>query len=78
MITGLRKTAFVAALFVAVWVAVFVWWKTTRHAPTTRDLLLYGLVLPAALAVCVAWLRRGLGQGSAPAAAAKRERKAGE
>ncbi|MCA7976854.1 hypothetical protein LGM57_11040 [Burkholderia cepacia] len=70
MITGLRKTAFVAALFVAVWVAVFVWWKTTRHAPTTRDLLLYGLVLPAALAVCVAWLRRGLGQGSAPAAAA--------
>ncbi|MBZ5792951.1 hypothetical protein K8353_22775 [Burkholderia contaminans] len=70
MITGLRKTALVAALFVAVWIAVLVWWKTTRHAPTTRELLLCGLVLPAALAVCVAWLRRGLGQRPALAAAA--------
>ncbi|MDR5662758.1 hypothetical protein KPA97_16170, partial [Burkholderia cenocepacia] len=61
MITRLRKTAFVAALFVAVWIAVFVWWKTTRHAPTARELLLCGLVLPAALAVCAAWLRRALG-----------------
>ncbi|WP_423392090.1 hypothetical protein [Burkholderia sp. LMG 21824] len=69
MITGLRKTAFVAALFVAVWVAVFAWWKTSRHAPTTKELLLCGLVLPAALAVCAAWLRRGLGQRPALAAA---------
>ncbi|AFQ48504.1 hypothetical protein [Burkholderia cepacia] len=70
MITGLRKTAFVAVLFVAVWAAVLVWWKTTHHTPTARELLLCGLVLPAALAVCVAWMRRGLGQGPARAAAA--------
>ncbi|HHT9068909.1 TPA: hypothetical protein ACT5CV_004530 [Burkholderia cenocepacia] len=70
MITRLRKTAFVAALFVAVWIAVFVWWKTTRHAPTARELLLCGLVLPAALAVCAAWLRRALGPHPALAAVA--------
>ncbi|WP_396330250.1 hypothetical protein [Burkholderia anthina] len=70
MITGLRKTAFVAALFVAVWVAMLVWWKTTHHAPTAREWLLCGLVLPASLAICAAWLRQGLGQRPARAAAA--------
>lgn len=73
MITGLRRTAFVAAIFVAVWAAVLVWWKTTHHAPTARELLLCGLVLPAALAICVAWARRALAQrtpaGTAAAAA---------
>ncbi|AWV00636.1 hypothetical protein DM992_14785 [Burkholderia sp. JP2-270] len=70
MITGLRKTAFVAAIFVAVWAAVLIWWKMTRHAPTARELLLCGLVLPAALAICVAWMRRSLGQRPSIAAAA--------
>lgn len=55
MITGLRGTAWIAAIFVAVWAAVLVWWKTTYHAPTARELLLCGLVLPAALAICAAW-----------------------
>ncbi|HIH2745993.1 hypothetical protein L3V59_07320 [Burkholderia aenigmatica] len=58
MITGLRGTAWIAAIFVAVWAAVLVWWKTTYHAPTARELLLCGLVLPAALAICAAWARR--------------------
>lgn len=49
----LSKTAFVAAIFVVVWIATIAYWKATYHPPSGTELLTYGIALPALLsAMC--------------------------
>ncbi|AJY27044.1 hypothetical protein BTM_424 [Burkholderia thailandensis 34] len=74
----LSKTAFVAAIFVVVWIATIAYWKATYHPPSGTELLTYGIALPALLSAGLAWGRRAVGrlreaaagaEGAAPAAA---------
>ncbi|TGB32395.1 hypothetical protein C6946_17715, partial [Burkholderia thailandensis] len=73
----LSKTAFVAAIFVVVWIATIAYWKATYHPPSGTELLTYGIALPALLSAGLAWGRRAVGrlreaaagaEGAAPAA----------
>nr|WKF57889.1 hypothetical protein HUO10_002383 [Paraburkholderia busanensis] len=65
-----RTVASVVAVFLAVWVVAVLYWKTTYHVPTGRDLLLYGLALPALLAAGVIAARRALSAPASPRPAA--------
>ncbi|AOI47760.1 hypothetical protein [Burkholderia oklahomensis] len=68
----LSKTAFVAAVFVLVWIATIAYWKATYHPPSGTELLLYGIALPSLLSVGVAWGRKAVGQPRESQAAAPR------
>ncbi|CAE6855612.1 hypothetical protein R75461_07693 [Paraburkholderia nemoris] len=48
------------AIFVSVWIVAALYWKTTYHAPTWRDLLLCGVALPMLLVVGLALGRRSI------------------
>lgn len=80
MLAWLKRSAMVLLLFVAVWVLMLVYWSSMHHIPTTSDVLLYLLVLPAGFLLAI-WLLRKAGaalvtgwvassaQASAPVAA---------
>ncbi|MFL9885174.1 hypothetical protein PQR66_19180 [Paraburkholderia agricolaris] len=48
------------AIFVSVWIVAALYWKTTYHLPTWRDLLLCGVALPMLLVVGLALGRRSI------------------
>ncbi|MCS0464730.1 hypothetical protein LV178_04490, partial [Burkholderia mallei] len=58
----LSKAAFVAAVFVVVWIATIAYWKATYHPPSATELLTHGIALPALLATGLAWARRAAGR----------------
>ncbi|MHA7165270.1 hypothetical protein ACX84U_29705, partial [Burkholderia pseudomallei] len=39
----LSKAAFVAAVFVVVWIATIAYWKATYHPPSATELLTHGI-----------------------------------
>lgn len=47
----LRTALLAVAIFVSVWIVAVLYWKTTYHLPTWRDLLLCGVALPMLLVV---------------------------
>ncbi|ABN91104.1 membrane protein [Burkholderia pseudomallei] len=58
----LSEAAFVAAVFVVVWIATIAYWKATYHPPSATELLTHGIALPALLAAGLAWARRAAGR----------------
>ncbi|WP_322104452.1 hypothetical protein [Paraburkholderia sp. J41] len=56
----LKRTLPGFAVFVLVWVAVFVWWHETRRLPTPRDIVGDLFALPAGLIVAYALVQRAI------------------
>lgn len=57
MLAWLKRGALVLLLFVAVWVLMLVYWSSVHRIPTTSEILLYLLVLPAGFLLGI-WLLR--------------------
>ncbi|WP_321956804.1 hypothetical protein [Paraburkholderia bannensis] len=76
MTKALLRTAFVAVIFIVVWAALYLWWRSTWHQPSHRELVLCGIALPIALTIGLAVARQLLrrppatGQPVPPAAVA--------
>ncbi|KWI50694.1 hypothetical protein WT72_23990 [Burkholderia pseudomultivorans] len=53
-----RQAIWVVVTFVAVWLAVAAYWKTTHHLPSIRELLLSGIGVPLLLVIGIVSIRK--------------------
>nr|WP_315184053.1 hypothetical protein [uncultured Albidiferax sp.] len=60
MIAWLKRSALVLLVFVAVWVLMLVYWTSMHRLPTTSEIFLYMLLLPAGFLLGI-WLVRKAG-----------------